>query len=88
MTTNVKALIDAIKTADSAAGGGRCECDDDLDQFYCQEKRRHHRCHWEMSSLFNIHLVYLMAPSYSKGKQLGCGRKLIVFAMYSTQVVG
>ena len=105
MATNVKALIDAIKTADTG-GGGRCECDDDLDQFlarkkgdttallddldqfYGQGKRRHHRCHWEMSSLFNIHLVYLMAPNYSESKHLWCGRKLIVFAMYSTQVIG
>ena len=37
MTTNVKALIDAIKTADTG-GGGRCECDDDLDQFLARKK--------------------------------------------------
>ena len=72
MTTNVKALIDAIKTADPA-GGGRCECDDGVDQFYGQGKRRHHRCHWEMSSLFNIHLVYVMAPAIQKANSLSVG---------------
>ena len=38
MTTNVKALIDAIKTADTAGGGGRCQCDDDVDQLWPGKK--------------------------------------------------
>ena len=37
MATNLKALIDAIKTADTG-GGGRCECDDDLDQLWPGKK--------------------------------------------------
>ena len=72
MATNVKALIDAIKTADTA-GGGRCECDDDVDQLWPGKKETPPLSLGNVV-FFNILLVYLMAPAIQKANSLGVGQ--------------